>query len=571
LKSAVEDHRFVPTSELSSRLHPSVADSGGTSPQQPPWALWVMAGIALFAVAIRFFFWYYTRRTWEDALITVQHAENAARGLGLTHVPGGPHIHGFTSPISVLIPLLGELVHPGFGIPVLKVVSAICGGITVWLAMVIARRLRLALPITFLIGGYLAIEHQQILFGMAGMETQVVVTILLFSIYSLFDLKPIAVGISLGLCLLARPDFSFWVGIVIVLLTWRAWKVRDFHPLEIIGLTLLLVYGPWVAFTTWYYGSPLPNTVLAKAWGYPNHWYAGISLGALLNTLVARIHYLFSPLGPAFGGNGVGCSFLPIDPMGLTCLIVLGFVIRGAILALCRKDIFGIAVTCFILVYSLYYLFMMVAIFLWYIVPLAAVAMLIAGLGFDSALKALVAARWRSIVGYALAGAYLAILAAVAPIALRGEKNIQTIVEDGVRKPVGVFLGNVMGPGETIGAEPLGYFGYYSRRVVFDYPGLCNWQVVRFMREHPDKRTLLDMLAYFQPDYIALRPNEYAMGRSRQDGLLNNYELVKKFAVPEASKRQLLFADRNVDLEFYVLRLRKHSAGTTISSVNLPQ
>lgn len=56
------------------------------------------------SVAIRVFFWIYTQRIWEDTLITVRHAENAAAGLGLTHHTGhGQLVHGFTSAISVLI------------------------------------------------------------------------------------------------------------------------------------------------------------------------------------------------------------------------------------------------------------------------------------------------------------------------------------------------------------------------------------------------------------------------------------------------------------------------------------
>src|SRR5690348_1755921 len=104
--------------------------------------------LSSIAIAIRLFFWFYTGRTWEDALITLQHAENAARGLGLTHTPGSPPLHGFTSPISVLIPLVGEFLHPGFGLSLQKLVSALCGGISVWLGMRIAQRLSLARPIT---------------------------------------------------------------------------------------------------------------------------------------------------------------------------------------------------------------------------------------------------------------------------------------------------------------------------------------------------------------------------------------------------------------------------------------
>ena len=36
------------------------------------------------ALVARLAFWWFTQRVWEDALITVAHARNAAEGLGLT-------------------------------------------------------------------------------------------------------------------------------------------------------------------------------------------------------------------------------------------------------------------------------------------------------------------------------------------------------------------------------------------------------------------------------------------------------------------------------------------------------
>src|SRR4051794_4994836 len=53
------------------------------------------------AVAVRIFFWAYTQRRYEDALITLTHAVNAVDGLGLTHHPGEGRVHGFTSAVSV--------------------------------------------------------------------------------------------------------------------------------------------------------------------------------------------------------------------------------------------------------------------------------------------------------------------------------------------------------------------------------------------------------------------------------------------------------------------------------------
>jgi len=519
----------------------------------PRWASVVTFGSALFAVAVRLFFWYYTRRTWEDALITVQHAENAARGLGLNHDPIGPHVHGFTSALSVLVPLLGEWLHRGFGLPLLKLVSAICGGIAVWLAMSICRRLGMAFPATLLVGGYLAIEHQQILFGMAGMETQIAVAAVLFSIYSLLEMRAWSLGVALALCALARPDFCFWVVLVVALVGWRCWKRRDWRPLETITFALLVMVGSWIAFTTWYYGGPLPNTILAKAWGF-GRWYAGLSASALLLQLWKRALFTFAILGPAYAGNGSGFAWFAFEPHGVITGTVLGLAILGVLAALNSKRLPAIAIAAFVLAYSAYYLFLVSVIALWYCIPLAAITVLSAGMGLNAVLSRF-PARWRSITGYTAATAYLASLAIMMPATFSGERKVQQFVENSVRKQVGLYLAEVAQPDQTIGCEPLGYIGYYSRRVVFAYPGMCNRQVTHFVHTHPQQRNLIDMLDYFRPDYIALRPAEYRIALRRgHTWLVSDYERVADFRVPEAQREELLFPQDNLDTEFYVLK-----------------
>ena len=513
-------------------------------------------GLALLAVVLRLWFWYYTNRTWEDALITLQHAENAARGFGLTHDAGGVRVHGFTSPISVLIPLLGEVLHRGFGLTFQKLVSAVSGGVSVFLGVRIAQRLRLANPLVLLVGGYLTIEHQQVLFGMAGMETQEVVMILLFSIYTLFDLRATYVGIGLGLCMLARPDFLFWVAIVIALLVWRCRREHLFHPIGIAVCAFAAVYGPWVAFTTWYYGSPVPNTIWAKEFGYPNRWFADLSPWALLVTLFRRIRgQVFGGLGPGYAGNGTGFQLFD---HGVICLIMLLFLLPCLWTVWRTKDLPSIGILGFVSVYALYYLFLMGFVFGWYTVPLAAATILASAIGINTLLNVILDERLRRRVGYGFAVGYLACLAAILPATFRGDRNVQEYVETEVRKPIGLYLGSVMGPQQTVGCESLGYFGYYSRRMVYDYPGLANPAVVKFIRQNPGKRTLIDILAHFRPDYLVLRPKEYADGlKNNSLSLRTDYETVRDYRVPDQRVRELLFPASNPDLEFLVLRRKQ--------------
>lgn len=104
--------------------------------------LYVLAlGVAV-AVAVRIAHWAITDRVWEDALITLAHVRNAVEGNGLTHHLGEGLVHGFTSALSVLVPLVGELVAVGSGLTTLRLVSVAAGAVAVVLGCVIARRLR---------------------------------------------------------------------------------------------------------------------------------------------------------------------------------------------------------------------------------------------------------------------------------------------------------------------------------------------------------------------------------------------------------------------------------------------
>ena len=216
-----------------------------------------MAGALLASVA----FWLYTERVWEDALITIQHARSAVHGLGLTHHPDEGRVHGFTSALSVLLPLLGEPF--GQGILVMRLCSLGAAAVTLYFAARIGQALRLTLaPLSFLLC-YLAFDRSQIFYGMSGMESQVAVGILFASIYYVLIDDFLKSGVTFGLALLARPDFILWVipAAITMLLRNRRLGMRS-------QLIALGIVAPWLLFTTVYYGSPMPHTILAKRAAY---------------------------------------------------------------------------------------------------------------------------------------------------------------------------------------------------------------------------------------------------------------------------------------------------------------
>src|SRR5215207_7187548 len=74
-------------------------------------------------------------------------------------------------------PLIGDAIQVGLGLPLIKFVSAVLGAGIVALVFLIDRdyrSLRLPLPLIVATAVYIGFEHHQILWGMAGMETQIV-------------------------------------------------------------------------------------------------------------------------------------------------------------------------------------------------------------------------------------------------------------------------------------------------------------------------------------------------------------------------------------------------------------
>jgi len=572
------------------------------------WALIMAAS----AVAIRLFFWWYTGRVWEDALISVLHSENCADGLGLTHYRVGERpVHGFTSPLSVLIPLMADLVRVGWGLPWLKLVSAFAGGLTVLYvtAISIHPRIRLAAPLAVMVMAYVAFEHHQILWGTSGMETQLATLALVMSLYYTIAVafpgergedgsdgaspsrlafpkkrgedgsdgaspsrqgkaQAIRLGVALALCMLARPDFAFWTVIAGLCVF-----VRDRRQFLWVAGVALALYLPWLVFTTVYYGSPIPNTIVAKGLGYPL-WsrQPDLALADVGRNVWTRINgrYLagsiFQPLGPSFAGHGTHFSHVVFD-RGRVCQLMTVLALVGAVAALRRKQWVFTPLVVFVLAYGAYYVCAVPIVFAWYVIPFVVVVLLLSARGLEAVTGPLADQRLRNIALGFFACLYLTCLLGILPRTFYTEKRIQEDIENNVRKRAAIHLAELMKENETVGCEALGYLSYCTRRTVYDWPGLGSRRVVEFSRRHPDRRTLADMLDHLRPDYILLRPFEYDQAKEQDhDWLDTDYALVQRFEAPPEQIADIMLLSRNIDVCFLLFEKRTNKSVGKIDS-----
>lgn len=513
----------------------------------------VILAIAVAACLLRFFYWHYTGRVWEDALISILHSENAGRGLGLTHYhPGYAPVHGFTSPISVLVPLMADVFHPGWGLVLLRTVSALLAIPTVLLAAAVALQhaFRLNIWLVYLLCGYVAFEHHQILWGMAGMESQAAVFTLFLVMYHALQLSPTALGVAMAACVYTRPDFTLFLLCVAayLLLVDRRLLVRS------VAIAALL-YAPWVVFTMLYYGSPLPNTIVAKGLGYPL-WTRHVPLfSAESLTIVWERLYsnIFLPLGPSYAGHGSG--FIPFREKGIISRIAVLAILAGLPLLARRRHPFYLIPSGALLLYTAFYVFFVHGIFGWYLVPFSAVNCLLMVLSLGALADALLPGSLRPAAAWFACAAYLLPFLWVLPLTFRTDRDIQQYI-DVERMKIGQYLFEHKKPGDRVGCEPLGNIAYYSHMPVLDYPGLASPEVTDLIKRHPERRALEAMLEYFRPEWIVLRQSEYQFleGLPPMSFLKTGYTIEKVFAADSVRARKIFNWGYNIDRCFYLLK-----------------
>jgi len=491
------------------------------------------------ALATRLGFWFYTGRVWEDALITITAARNVWAGVGLTHHASEPYVQSFTSPISVLIPVAGELFQQG--LLFLRLSSLVASIAAIYFAYRIGVLLGFRWIAQVLVLTYLACDQLQIFFGMGGMETQVVTAVAVAVLYFFLSQRWWLLGIACGLATLSRPEFIMFllppVGIALLLFYWRA--------IPRVAVPALALALPWYGFAALYYGSPIPNTIVAKSWSYQIGMFSAPWADMWRFTLRSWRDYApFKQFWISYEAP------LPDVVLKAIVVLVLLLFLGGLITSALRKPgllIAGVAVIAFVAyrnttILNSYYM--------WYLPPFTALLFIVAGYGLSE--LAAVAARPAAALGLILALSY----ALHIPFSMPLDKKMQEAIEVNVRERTGYSLAGMMNnPDDTAVLEPLGFMGLAAfNKTVYDYPGLGSKVAVRAMKKLSPPRVagLLDAL---QPTYAVLRPNEFRELMRRFPETAAKYELAARVqAAPGLTLRNMGYSYRLIDNDFRILR-----------------
>ncbi len=551
-------------------------------------------GIAVLAVLVRFWVSRHTHALGEDALITLRYADNIAAGRGWVYNPG-ERVLGTTTPLFTLIlAFAGWLRLPAMVVGIACNIFA--DGVTCFLIARLLARPGIDRPVAGLFAALLyAVSSTPISVSISGMETALV------ACAGMAAISAFMAGRSRALCLwgailfLLRIDGLLLFSILLVGVTVRQRRI----PWVGIGLFLALVM-PWLLFSTRYFGSPIPASVVAKltvyshtsltpgsftntaafnaeafrnqfTLGWPQRICSALFVAGSLSILARAIGLRLRP-NARDAPDGRQSRVAGADSSGAEPVVEgppdTDAPAQGRAPDVERAS--GTADLGWPLTWlALYYGTMLtshVPAFPWYFLPPWPLFVVVLVLGVDTlwrcgtallarfalrgladsrggAPRALGASEWRAHSGIMLCA--LALFAAAGLVHVRSiERDIVAAQEreDTLRRPLGLWLRDHMASNERVLLEPIGYAGYYSGRRILDMVGLVSPEVLRFYRT---PRALSGIVIGLRPEWLCLRAEERDRLHTDDPSLPgSNYELVKMF--PSDS-----------DPAFYLYRLRR--------------
>lgn len=470
-----------------------------------------------------------THHAWEDYFITLRSSRNLVEGHGLVFNPS-ERVHTFTSPLGVLVPALCTwLAGPGHEEAALWIFRLLNAGVLAGAAALLWRRaesLALGAVGRVVLFGLLFLDAKLVDFSINGMETAILVffVVLLWSeLEAPAGPRATSIGLAIGGLMWTRPD-AFIIGAALVgarvLIRNRS---RGSAPVPwspvLRGLLVGgLLYLPWFAWAWWYYGTPVPHTVIAKAAYTPRVDFAHLAATPWL-TLLGR-SMLVDLFLPAYWNFGGWPEFLKHLAHVLSGVAVFACAFPGISIPARRASF---AVFC-----GMFYV-CSILLFPWYVPPWTALAVIVLAFVLDDLHRATVALgrpHVARIFRTTVVGLVVLQGATLAGVAWQ-MRTEQALVETGVRRQIGEWLRENAGRDDTVFLEPLGYIGYYSQLRTHDIPGLSSPAVVAVVRQ--GARRYADIIARLQPQWVVLRPSEAARSEFPATGVLQDYILVKSW------------------------------------------
>jgi arabinofuranosyltransferase len=454
----------------------------------------LVVGVAGLAIVVRVVA---GPRIIDDAYITFRYARNLAGGLGFVYNPG-QQVLGTTTPFYTGMMALAWLVGL-HDLPMVAVLfNALADAGSTMLLYWLARRLSGSRVVAAGLSLAWALSPMSVTFAIGGMETSVVILFLVASFTAYVAGHSRLSAALMALAVLTRPDAMIAAALLLADMGLRPLLVRDGSSwkarlrrlpwAEVAVFCAPLVV--WIAFSTLYFGSPLPQSVQAKVNAYN------------LDPFSALIRFLQHLSTPFFEHNVFG-RFWPMVGLPLYLAVYL----LGGLRLLHRA---GRALP--MLVYPLLYVAVFSAanplVFRWYLAPPLPFYFLGILAGLLAVFTDLARRAGRERTGIWAAGLVAALLLVSSLYAYtlrpdhgpnRPAPEMAWFKLELLYRQAAELLGPRLQPGDVVAAGDIGTVGWFTGSPILDTVGLVSPEAVPY---YPLDPSLLVINYAMSPDLI---------------------------------------------------------------------
>lgn len=505
------------------------------------------------------FFALFTDHRWEDWYITFRASKNLSEGLGFTFNLN-ERVHSFTSPLGTLIPALLNFITRDDEAVIwsFRFINMLLIGVVVKLVFDLFRdTVKAPAWAALLVALALIFDEKSIDYSINGMETAFMllgVVLLMSELFKTTPPEPVKLGAIFAFLMWSRPDAFIHIGSLLLgYLLFRNGSWRYIGLFFRSGILGILFYLPWILFAWWYYGNPVPNTILAKGFTLTLgsiadralHYVQSVFMGLVSNE--APFLWIFAPAYYYFESWPVVLLFV------LKCItyIAVFLWVVPKINANARFLSFAaFLVASYLNIFS-------PTIYPWYIPAVMVIALVALGCAVAQPVRSGILEGRRSLVAVSALSVILVMQIWVYTGGLLQMKSQQEVIENGLRKKIGLWLKEESkSKEETVFLEPLGYIGFYSELTMYDYPGLCNTAVIN-ARKKLKTESYVALINYLQPNWVVFRPWDLGKATGEEaEVFARGYELARTFSQKEQLKELNVYGRNYLayDSEFLVYK-----------------
>jgi hypothetical protein len=466
-------------------------------------------------------------KPFDDTYITFRYAENIAHGEGFVF-NAGQHVLGTTTPLWTVILAVAALFR--LPLPEFAFVSgALLSGASVVLIAMTLRRLGFPGWTGLTASAMFAAQADWASLSRSGMETALFVFLLVATCHALSGQRLAPAALFAVLLALTRPEGLIMAPAVVALAVRRR---HDPRQLVRAAAIYLIPLATWVVYATLYFGSPVPQSILAKAQQSASlHYFSDTNF----------IRFLYFGQSPSnttrFPGEySTQGTWIQVNVL-LTALAVAGGIYLLVTWRRARSRWTLVVVAYFPVVYALTLVAAGAFTFYeWYFGPLYPMEAASAAIGLYGISRVMPSPLMtRRILITVVAGYVACQLAASLLVKLPSERKdnwASLLIASTTHLPIG----------STIAAREIGGVGWVNpRSTVSDLFGLVTPASIRLGDLH--------YLQRYRPTYVSLRSDEghvFLTTVGETPWFRRNYHLVRNLADPDSFRHYYLYERRSV-------------------------